>query len=111
MDETITKFWEQLVGYDVALIYYAGHGMQLNGLNYLIPVDAKLKRPDDLKKEAVEANRLVAHFGQRSPGINIAILDACGENSFRLWVKEGEEGFASMTALPFSVRVSVLTQI
>ena len=105
MEDAIINFWKQLAGYDVALIYYAGHGIQFEGVNYLIPVDAKLKQPDDLKKEAIDAGRMVSQFENLSTRINMAILDACGNDPFRPWTEEGAEGLATMTAPAGSIIV------
>jgi hypothetical protein len=66
---------------DVALIYYAGHGIEVGGRNWLIPVDARLADERDLEVEALELNTLLtAVEGARA--IRIVILDACRDNPF-----------------------------
>jgi uncharacterized caspase-like protein len=64
---------------DVALFYYAGHGMQVNGENYLVPVDAALKREADLEFETVRVDQVLRQM-QRASGPKIALLDACRDN-------------------------------
>ena len=53
LNHALHDFQDQALGSDVAVLYYAGHGMEMNGTNYLIPVDARLKTDRDLSYEAV----------------------------------------------------------
>jgi uncharacterized caspase-like protein len=64
---------------DVALFYYAGHGMQVNGENYLVPIDAALKREADLEFETIKVDQVLRQM-QRASGPKIAMLDACRDN-------------------------------
>jgi uncharacterized protein (TIGR02145 family) len=96
MEDAILNFWKQLEGFDVALFYYSGQAVQDQGVNYLVPVDAKLNDARGLKKEAVDLHRVVNQFEQLSSKINIVILDACGNDPVQSWVKEGSGGFAEM---------------
>jgi formylglycine-generating enzyme required for sulfatase activity len=66
---------------DVAVIYYAGHGVQVEGENYLIPADAKLERSRDLVYEAMPLDRLLGEVSQASH-IGIVLLDSCRNNPF-----------------------------
>jgi len=96
MMEALRDFSKQLTEYNVALFYYAGHGIQVDGQNYLIPVDAQLKEKSDCKWEAVPVNYIVEEFERVPENINIVILDACRNNPFRSWVRGGEEGFRAI---------------
>ena len=69
----------QRTGAKIALFYDAGHGLQPNGKNYLIPVDAKLERETDLDFEAMEIN-FVQRQMERDDRVNILLLDACRNN-------------------------------
>jgi uncharacterized caspase-like protein len=63
----------------VVLLFYAGHGMQVDGKNYLVPIDAKLAETSDLPFETVEIDKLLDSLGD--PGhTNIILLDACRDN-------------------------------
>ena len=64
-----------------ALVYYAGHGMELFGRNWLIPVDAVLARATDLPDEAIQAERVLERLSGASK-LRIVILDACRTNPF-----------------------------
>ena len=64
----------------VGLFYYAGHGIQTSGKNYLVPVDANLTSDADLEPEAVDAGKVLRAMDQARNRINIVILDACRDN-------------------------------
>ena len=66
---------------DVAVIYYAGHGMEMNGANYLIPVDARLARDRDVDVEAVKMSTLL-DMAEGAKQLRVIILDACRNNPF-----------------------------
>ena len=67
----------------VGLFYYAGHGVQVNGRNYLIPLDADIERAYEVEDEAVDARSVLAAMEQAENDVNIVILDACRNNPFR----------------------------
>jgi hypothetical protein len=96
MMESLRDFSKKLPEYNVALFYYAGHGIQVDGQNYLIPVDAILKEKTDCKWEAMPVNYIVEEFERVPDNINIVILDACRNNPFRSWVRGGEQGFRAV---------------
>lgn len=98
MDQAILNFWRNLVNYDVTLFYYAGHGIQVEGVNYLLPVDAKIDDKYALQVEAVDVNKVVHQFERYPDNINIVILDACRDNPFRSWMRSGGSGFTAMAA-------------
>jgi uncharacterized caspase-like protein len=75
----IRDFAKKLPGADVALFFYAGHGMQVARQNYLIPVDAQLSDETDLHFEATDIN-LVLNLMEREPRVNLIFLDACRDN-------------------------------
>jgi hypothetical protein len=66
----------------VSLIYYAGHGLQVDGENYLVPVDADIKRESDVAIEAVRLNDLMTALEATPSKMRIVILDACRNNPF-----------------------------
>jgi len=98
MDDAILDFWRKLGNCDVALFYYAGHGVQLDGINYLLPVDAQLVDRLAVEIEAVDVNKVVDKFEYYPENINIVILDACRNNPFRSWMRGGMRGFTAMPA-------------
>lgn len=79
MDNAFRKFARAMDGADAALFYYAGHGMQFQGQNYLMPVDAKLQHEADLPYEMAKVDDVVADMS-RVKGVRMVILDACRDN-------------------------------
>ncbi|MEZ5870856.1 MAG: caspase family protein [Nitratireductor sp.] len=79
MEGAIRGFVKQLPGTDVALFFYAGHGMQVNGINYLIPIDAELEDSTALDFETIDLNTIL-NFMNQDDRISIALLDACRDN-------------------------------
>jgi hypothetical protein len=79
MDQAIAQFAREGRGADAVLFYYAGHGMQYGGRNYLMPVDAELQDEVSLRYEMVGFDDVKATM-QLSPGIKIMVLDACRDN-------------------------------
>ena len=82
MQSVIRDFSELLVGSDVALFYYAGHGIQVSGQNYLIPVDAELEDETDLEFSAVDFDLIIRQM-EREPRVKLLFLDACRDNPFK----------------------------
>jgi uncharacterized caspase-like protein len=79
MEQRIRAFADKLNGADVGLFFYAGHGLQIDGRNFLAPVDAKLRSDTDLDFEAVDL-KLVLKQLERNSRISIVFLDACRDN-------------------------------
>jgi hypothetical protein len=98
MEDAIRYFGKQLRNGGVGLFYYAGHGMQVEGRNYLIPVDARIESENDVKYEAVDAGRVLGQMEDAQSQINIVILDACRNNPFSRNFRTGERGLARMDA-------------
>jgi|GEM_PF-416126 hypothetical protein len=83
----------------VGLFFYAGHGMQVNGENYLIPVNAKIEKEQDVELESVNLKRLMGEMEYAQNDLNIVILDACRNNPFaRSFRSGGNQGLASTLA-------------
>src|SRR3981081_2106996 len=72
---------------DIAVVYYAGHGMEVDGTNYLIPVDAKLERDTDVYDEAFSLDRILLAV-EPAKQLRLVILDACRDNPFAKTMKK-----------------------
>ncbi len=96
----IDDFGEKLKDYHVGLYFFAGHGVQIKGLNYVIPIDANLKSERMVEYDCVDANRVLSHMEESKCSVNIVILDACRDNPFeRSWSRgTGQRGLATMNA-------------
>lgn len=81
MTKALREFSARLRGTEVALFFYAGHGIQLNGENYLLPVDADIQSPADVRFNTVDLTDIQQEM-EGSGRVNIIILDACRNNPF-----------------------------
>ena len=78
---TVRDFLLIAEGADIAVVYCAGHGIEIGGMNYLVPVDAKLSRAYDVDDEAVALDRIVWEL-QSVKRLRLILLDACRDNPF-----------------------------
>jgi len=81
MRRALRDFTDRARDADIAVIYYAGHGMEVDGTNYLIPVDAKLERDTDVYDEALSLDRILV-AAEPAKQLQLVILDACRDNPF-----------------------------
>ncbi len=79
MEKRIRAFADKLEGADVGLFFYAGHGLQVDGRNFLAPVDATLESDTDLDFEAIQLNLVLKQL-ERNSRVSIVFLDACRDN-------------------------------
>ncbi|MBP2294812.1 SUMF1/EgtB/PvdO family nonheme iron enzyme [Azospirillum rugosum] len=116
MAEALRGFGIRAAQADVALLYFAGHGMQVGGTNFLIPADARLERERDLVYEALPLNLPMGELAQARK-LGILILDACRNNPFadrlvRSGTKKTEvhSGFARVDDTPTDTLVAMATR-
>ena len=81
MRRALRDFSERVRDADIAVVLYAGHGIEVNGTNYLIPVDAVLERDIDVEDETVPLDR-VTQVLEQAKRLRLVILDACRDNPF-----------------------------
>ncbi len=82
MESAIRSFGRELRGGAVGLFYYAGHGIQVRGQNYLLPVTANVAGESDVKYELVDAGFVLEEMANAGNRLNVVILDACRNNPF-----------------------------
>jgi len=80
--DAVFEFTGKINQRTVALFYFAGHGLQVDGINYLIPVNARLRTRSDIEDESVQINYLMSELETRQAALNIFFLDACRDNPF-----------------------------
>jgi uncharacterized caspase-like protein len=83
----LRDFADKAASADVAVIYYAGHGIEIDGANYLIPVDARLERDNDVYDEAFSLDRIMVSV-ESAKKLRLVILDACRDNPFAQTMKK-----------------------
>jgi len=98
MKQSIKNFGRNLRMGGVGLFYYAGHGLQVNGRNYLVPIGADVNTESEIEYEAVDAGRILGQMEDAGNGLNIIILDACRDNPFARSFRSIEKGLAKMDA-------------
>jgi uncharacterized protein YraI len=81
-----------------ALFYYAGHGLQVDGVNYLIPTDAAIERESDVGIEAIGLTDVLSSIEFAGAGVNIVILDACNDNPLKRSFRSSSRGLARVDA-------------
>jgi hypothetical protein len=108
MGREIKKFGKALKKGGVGLFFFAGHGIQVNGVNYLIPVDAKIEEEDEIEFEAIDSNLVLKKMNSAGNRLNMVFLDACRNNPFARSFRSTSKGLAPMDA-PRGTLVSFAT--
>ncbi len=94
----IRAFGRQLGQGGVGLFYYAGHGLQVKGQNYLVPVDAEVRFEDEVADWCVEASSVLRKMESAGNRVNIVVMDACRNNPFARSFRSATRGLARMDA-------------
>jgi hypothetical protein len=110
LDKAVQSFGQQIQGADVALFYYAGHGVQVSGANYLVPINANPTRETDVDFQMVDINLVLRQMQGAGTRLNLVILDACRNNPFGgRGLRASGGGLAQMHA-PEGTLISYATQ-
>jgi len=109
MEDAITDFGNRLKRGGVGLFYYAGHGLQVSGTNYLIPIGARIEKDSDVKYETVDAGRILDEMANANNGLNIVILDACRDNPVGRRFRSASRGLAIVSSAPVGTFISYST--
>ena len=92
MKVAIREFTRSLDEQSVGLFYYADHGMELEGNNYLIPVDANIANEEDVEFDGINAGHLLNRLKRSNNGFNVVILDACRNKEVRGILQNSDDG-------------------
>ncbi len=111
MTDKVREFGDKLkASGGVGLFYYAGHGVQLNNKNYLIPVEADITREDEIDFAALNFDQILRKMATANNGLNIVILDACRNNPFaRSWSRGEDEGGLAQISAPTGTFIAYAT--
>ncbi len=96
MREAIRKFGDKLRQADTGLFYFAGHGIQIKGRNYLIPLAVDVHAADEVEDESIDASAVLRKMESAGNAVNIVILDACRNNPFARSFRSLDSGLARM---------------
>lgn len=98
MKRLIREFGQKLKTGAAGLFYYAGHGVQSKGRNYLIPVDADIQSEAEVEDSGVDVSLVLNYMDDSQNGLNIVILDACRNNPFSRSFRSASDGLAQVDA-------------
>ncbi|TES90079.1 MAG: hypothetical protein E3J94_05540 [Desulfobacteraceae bacterium] len=98
MRRAIRKFGHEIKSGVVGLFYYAGHGIQVKGENYLVPIGAEVYSEDEVEDECLKVSSVLRKMETAGNRLNIIILDACRDNPFGRSFRSGNRGLAKMDA-------------
>lgn len=98
MKKAIKAFGHNLRKGGIGLFFYAGHGMQVKGVNYLIPIGAEIEEEDEIEYEAVDSNLVLSKMDSAGNRLNMVFLDACRDNPFASSFRSSKKGLATMDA-------------
>jgi hypothetical protein len=94
----VRQFGDRLINNDVGLVYYSGHGVEVKGRNYFIPVNADIMREDEIADQWLDVELVLEKMSTASKGVNILIVDACRNDPFGRSFKSASLGLAQMDA-------------
>jgi len=100
MRAAIDSFGTKIRGATIALVYFAGHGVQLGGENYLVPTDADVGVAGDIPDECIPVSRITGRMDEAEAGTNVIILDACRDNPFGVAKRGIDRGLAMLGNRP-----------
>jgi len=102
LQTNLNNWYKSIELNDIAFFFFAGHGVEVNGTNYLIPIEAELQSQSDVEYNTLNVNWVLGKMNDRKVGMKLIILDACRDNPFvRSWTRgSSSTGLASMTAPP-----------
>jgi hypothetical protein len=101
MVAAVNEFYDRLRPGSLALVYYSGHGMEVRGVNYLLPVDVRLRFETDVEVEGIRLGWVLQKLADAGTDTNIIVLDACRNNPFETRLRSGSSrGLAPIVAPP-----------
>jgi len=98
MAAAVRQFGSSITPGAIALFYFAGHGMQVKGRNYLVPVDADIQIEDEVLYSTIDVSLVLDKLEVGKSAVNIVILDACRNNPFARRFRSSSTGLAQMDA-------------
>jgi hypothetical protein len=107
MTRAISQFGQRLALGSVGLFYYAGHGMQVRGKNFLIPIDAEIETEGSVTSESVDVDQVLSQLGPAR--LSMVILDACRNNPFERKFRSGAGGGLAQIDAPTGTMLAYAT--
>jgi len=98
LQDAVTAFGDRLKNGGAGLFYFAGHGVQIKGRNFMMPVGTDIKREDEVPYKAVDVQQVLDKMETAKNRINVVILDACRDNPFARSTRSGGGGLSQVDA-------------
>ena len=108
--KTIREFTSKIQEGDEVVFFYAGHGIQLKGVNYLPAVDADIQSEDDVALNSINVAQLLDRLEEAKSGVKLIFLDACRNNPFARGFRSSERGLNRMGDAPSGTLISFATR-
>ena len=83
MKDDVRNFRSQIKGGDEVIFFYSGHGVQIEAMNYLLPVDVRAESEDQVRDDALALSRVLEDLREQKPALTMAVIDACRDNPFK----------------------------
>lgn len=110
LDKAVQQFGQEVQGADVAMFYYAGHGVQVRGANFLVPINANPAREADVDFQMTDLNLVLNQMQGSGTRLNLVVLDACRNNPFGARGLRATEGGLAQVRAPEGTLISYATQ-
>jgi uncharacterized caspase-like protein len=98
MKQALREFARDIKGGGVGLFYFAGHGVQSHGRNFLVPIGASIESEAEIEDETIDANLVLSYMDEAQNRVNIVVLDACRNNPFARSFRSASRGLTQMEA-------------
>lgn len=108
MRGAVRQFGDKLIQNDVGLVYYSGHGMEVKGRNYFIPVNADIHNEDEVPDQSLDVALILEKMATAKKQVNILMVDACRDNPYARSFRSSSKGLTSMDA-PSGTLISFAT--
>ena len=110
-EDALLKLSKTATTSDIILFFYAGHGIEVEGKNYLIPIDATLEKKSDVPKETIALDNILDLMKKLNSPVNLVYLDACRNNPFKSWSRgDNTLGFTEVEVNTPTMKVFYATQ-
>jgi len=98
MRSAVRQFGDKLLENDIGLVYYSGHGVEVKGRNYFIPVNADIEREDEIADQGLDVSLILEKMTTAGKGVNILVVDACRDDPFGRSFRSASKGLVTMDA-------------
>jgi hypothetical protein len=111
MEDALVAFRRQLTKGSLGLFFYAGHGMQVKGENFLVPIGARLREEFEVKRECLQVDHVLDAMAESESNLKVVVLDCCRDNPFqRSWKRSSSGGgLAAMADVPEGTLIAFAT--